>query len=67
MNDQVREDGTTVEQNFELGGGQSPKDCPMKAYAKPVLTEYGDIRDLTLAPSPFPQLESGRAGSWRSL
>jgi hypothetical protein len=29
-----------------------------KAYARPVLTAYGDVRDLTLAPTPG-EFESG--------
>ena len=31
-----------------------------KPYAKPRLTLYGDIRDLTLAPTPGARIESGR-------
>lgn len=36
-----------------------------KAYRTPVLTEFGDLRDITLAPTPG-QFESGRGIGWRS-
>lgn len=30
-----------------------------KAYHRPTLRCYGEVRTLTLAPSPIPQIESG--------
>jgi len=30
-----------------------------KAYTRPKLSVYGDVRDLTLAPTPYPTQESG--------
>lgn len=39
---------------------------PKKTYHKPTLQHYGDVRDLTLSPSPQPQFESGRGFGFRS-
>lgn len=33
-----------------------------KAYHRPTLRCYGEVRTLTLAPSPIPQVESGLGG-----
>lgn len=30
-----------------------------KPYHRPTLRSYGEVRTLTLAPSPIPQIESG--------
>jgi hypothetical protein len=37
-----------------------------RPYTKPRLTSYGDIRDLTLAPTPGTQIESGRGAGRRT-
>ena len=37
---------------------QSSMPCAKKPYAKPVLVDYGDVRDTTLAPTPGLYTES---------
>ncbi len=37
-----------------------------KPYQKPQLQHYGDVRDLTLSPSPAPEFESGQGFGFRS-
>ncbi|MCB8950849.1 MAG: hypothetical protein H6650_02425 [Ardenticatenales bacterium] len=45
----------------------TPSPTPVKKpYAKPGLTHYGDVRDLTLSPSPAPEFESGQGFGFRS-
>lgn len=35
-----------------------------KSYRRPTLTRHGDVRTMTLAPSPVPQTESGGGGTF---
>lgn len=35
-------------------------------YHRPALSCFGDMRTMTLSPTPFPEEESGRVGTYRS-
>jgi hypothetical protein len=45
----------------------SPTPTAKKHYSQPSLLLYGDVRDLTLAPTPYVEAESGRGAGYRSL
>ena len=52
-------------QNHHLGGDVVANDVTIKAYEKPVLLSYGDVRDITLGPT-IGEGESGCAFFYRS-
>lgn len=37
-----------------------------KPYTKPVLQVYGELRDITLAPTPAAEYESGAGAGFKS-
>jgi hypothetical protein len=54
-----------METNELLRTSRNNEDLSRKAYHKPALFSYGDVRDLTLAPSPG-LFESGRGYNFRT-
>lgn len=49
---------TQIEQPTRAARDEDTK--PGKPYARPVLTQFGDIRTRTLAPTKAPSAESGQ-------
>lgn len=37
-----------------------------RRYHQPILRKYGNVRDITLAPTPVPEIESGRGAGFRA-
>jgi len=50
-----------------MSGRRQPENVPpRRAYAAPRLTCYGNVRELTAAPSPGP-FESGRGAGFKGV
>jgi hypothetical protein len=64
--DSKRQDGAERERPKTKDGSERTDRRQLKApYRKPVLTEYGDLREMTLGPSPGIG-ESGNPAVFRS-